>query len=105
MSFPDLDLDDPLRFTFWDRVKTPSHAVHHEQRPVSRYINTISDVVSKPPHTIGTTIIATLQAEARIDAFIPHQVFFHDVPLAIGDERQAHLFKPHITFDLSANCI
>lgn len=60
MSFPGLNLDDPLRFTFWDRVKTPSHAVQHEQRPAARYFNTISGEVMKPPHTIGTSIIATL---------------------------------------------
>ena len=87
MSFPDINLDDPLKFTFWDGVETSSHAVHQKQRPNPRYIDTISDVVKTTAHTTRTSIIAELQATAKIDALISHQVFFHDVPLSISDAR------------------
>lgn len=87
MSFPDINLDDPLKFTFWDNVEASSHVVHQKQRLSPRFISSISDVVMTTTQSTGTSIVAKLQATAKIDALISHQVFFHDVPLSISDAR------------------
>lgn len=92
MSFPNLNLDEPLRFAFWDRVKVLSQPTHQDQKAVLNPTRTLPDVLLKQSHNNGTSILDKLSPSAGLSIITPDQVFFHDVPIPASDERQVRYF-------------
>jgi len=99
MSFSDLNLDEPLSFTFWGRVKFPSQPMRQTRNATFNHINTISDIASKKSHSTGASIIEKLPVSESLNVMTRSQVFFHDVFISVSDERQVTRF-PYVQVDL-----
>jgi hypothetical protein len=84
MSFPALNLDEPLKFTFWNRADLPSQPTRHERKTTSNAADTTSTMQSQSRRS---SIIAAVGENKHFDLVVSHQVFFHDVSVLISEER------------------
>jgi hypothetical protein len=98
MSFPDLNLDEPLKLAFWDRVEVPSLPTCQNRKATFNPTSTISDIVLKQSHDTGTSIIKIPPVSEPLNITTRPQVFFHDVLISVSDERQVIRF-PQVQVD------
>lgn len=98
MSFRDLNLDESLKFTFWDHIKSPSAPTGQNLKVACNTVSSTLDLGLKQSSNPGTSITTSIVTGEQFDRVTPHQVFFHDVHISVSDERQV------ITFPCSDTC-
>lgn len=88
MSFPDLNLDESLRFTFWDHIKSPIQPTGQDRKVNCNAVSSILDLSLKQSSDPGTSITTLIVTGEQFDGVILHQVFFHDVHILASDESR-----------------
>jgi len=88
MSFPTLNLYEPLRFSFWDLSHPRSF--QHEKKDVFMPIITIPYVGSKDTPVHGPSISGKVSSYIAEGSLTAYQIVFHDVSNAISEERSAN---------------
>jgi hypothetical protein len=83
MSFPDLNLYEPLRFSFWDL----SRSFQHGKKEMFIPLITIPYVGSKGTPFHGPSISGKVSSYIAEGSLTAYPIFFHDVSIAISEER------------------
>jgi hypothetical protein len=94
MSFPTLNLDEPLSFLFWDLSHPRSF--QHEKKEVFMP-HTIPCMGSKDALVHGASISGKISSYIAEGSLTAYQVFFHDASIAISEERLV-MFSCYLCF-------